>query len=111
MIEGPEDWAVFTDPDVFGEPVTYSSQGQSPITINAIFSAAYAFVGGRGQAGVATTTPVLTFGGDQVAFVPAQNDLVTLTRSHPGFPAGTTLRVADPQPDGSGLFRLILERA
>lgn len=110
MIEGADEWAVFTDPDVFGEPVTYTGQGQNPATITAIFTAAHAVVSGGIGPGVATTEPVLTVGADQLAFSPAKCDQVALTRSHPGFPAGTTFRVADPQPDGSGLIRLILER-
>ena len=110
MIEGPDEWAVFTDPDVFGEPVTYAGQGQTPVTVNALFTAGHAVVAQGPGPGVATTEPVLSLGTDQLSFTPAQGDQVTLTRSHPGFPAGTVLNVADPQPDGSGLIRLILER-
>ncbi|MQQ09107.1 hypothetical protein GFB49_11630 [Epibacterium sp. SM1979] len=110
MIEGPEEWAIFTDPDVFGEVITYQGQGQTPAEITAVFSAPYALIDGGPGPGVATTQPTLTFGSEQLTFTPRQGDQVTLTQSHPGFPAGTTLRVADPQPDGAGLIRLILER-
>lgn len=111
MIEGASEWAVFTDPDVFGEPVTYTGHGQAPATVTAIFTAAQAVVAQGPGPGVASTEPVLTLGADQLSFTPAQGDQVTTTRPHPGFPAGTTFTVADPQPDGSGLIRLILERS
>lgn len=110
MIEGAAEWAVFTDPEVFGEPVAYAGTGQAPVSIPAIFTAANATAADGIGGGVATTEPVLTFGADQLPFAPAQGDLVTLTRAHPGFPAGSVFRVAHPQPDGSGLIRLILER-
>lgn len=110
MIESPAEWAVFTDPAVFGEPVTYAGQGQAPLEIAAIFTAAEAVTAQGAGPGVATTEPVLTLGADQLPFAPAQDDQVTLIRARPGFPSGTTLTVAHPQPDGSGLIRLILER-
>jgi hypothetical protein len=110
MIEGAAEWAVFTDPDVFGEPVTYTGQAQAPAQITGIFTAARAVVVAGPGPGVATTEPVLSIAASALTFTPAQGDQVTLARSHPGFPAGTTLIVADPQPDGSGLIRIILRR-
>ena len=110
MIETAADWAVFTDPEAFGEAVSYAGHGQAPVTITALFTAA-GIVSAQGTGpGVSTTEPVLTFGAMQLPFGPSQGDLVTLTQAHPGFAAGTTLRVADTQPDGSGMIRLILER-
>ncbi|MBO9467060.1 hypothetical protein J7443_17585 [Tropicibacter sp. R15_0] len=109
-IEGADDWAVFTDPDVFGENVIFTGQGADPLTISAIFTTPGAVVASGFQAGVATTEPMLTLGVAQLPFTPAQHDQVQLTVGHPGFPAGTALRVADVQPDGSGMIRLILER-
>lgn len=111
MIEGADEWAVFTDPDVFGEPVTYTGAGQAPVSVTAIFTAAQSVAGGGAGPGISNTEPVLTFFADQLGFDPAADDLVTLTRSHPGYPAGTVLSVTELQPDGSGLVRAILERA
>ncbi|MEL7166692.1 MAG: hypothetical protein AAGL96_14570 [Pseudomonadota bacterium] len=110
MIEGPDEWAVFTDPDVFGEVVTYQPQGQASVAVTAIFTAAQAVVAQGPGPGVASTEPILTLGEATLPSPPAAGDLVTLTVSHPGFPAGTTFKVAEPQPDGSGMTRLILER-
>lgn len=106
MIESPDDWAIFTNPNDFGEAVTYTRQGQAPVSVNGIFTAAYALI----AQGVASTSPVLAIGEAALPFTPEDGDLVTLTRNHADYPAGTILRVADPQPDGSGLIRLILER-
>lgn len=106
MIESPDDWAIFTNPDDFGEPVTYQRQGQPEFVANGIFTAAYALI----AQGIASTAPVLAIGEATLTLTPEEGDLITLTRNHADYPAGTTLRVADPQPDGSGLIRLILER-
>lgn len=110
MIEAADDWAVFMDPDTFGEPVSYEGTGQTAQTITAIFTAANANVGSAGP-GFSTTEPVLTFFAGQLAFDPAEGDRVTLTVAHTGFEAGTVFAVTDPQPDGTGLIRAILERA
>ncbi|PYG32415.1 head-tail joining protein [Pelagimonas varians] len=110
MIEGLDEWAVFTDPNDFGEHVTITRAGQTPVQITALFSAAGVVEADGFQAGVATTEPVLTFGASALPFDPAQDDQVTLSRSHPGFPAGTVLRMAHVQPGGSGQIRAILER-
>jgi len=106
MIESADDWAVFTNPDDFGEEITYQRPGQAAVSANGIFTAAYALI----AQGVASTAPVLAIGEASLPITPEGGDLITLTRNHADSPAGTTLRVADPQPDGSGLIRLILER-
>lgn len=101
MLEGPAEWAVFMDPDVFGEPVTYVTPGQPPVATHGIFTAAHAEVS-RGAGSVGTTVPVLTIGATSLPFTPQAGDQVTVKAQ--------AYRVADPQPDGSGLIRLILER-
>lgn len=106
MIETPADWDVFMNPADFGEMVTYQGSGQAPASIPGIFTAAYALI----AQGVASNAPVLVIGEVALPFTPEAGDLITLTRNHADYPAGTVLRVADPQPDGSGLIRLILER-
>jgi hypothetical protein len=110
MIESPADWAVFTDPEVFGAPVTYTGEGQAPLEIAAIFTAAGTVAAQGSGPGVSSTEPVLTLGADQLPFTPARGDRVALIRAQAGFPAGTAFTVVHPQPDGSGLIRLILER-
>ena len=101
MLEGPGEWAVFMDPDTFGQPVIYTGAGRPPVSIHGIFTAAHAEVA-RGAGSVATTVPVLTLGEATLQFTPRAGDTVTVS--------GQPYRVADPQPDGSGLIRLILER-
>ncbi|RWR09710.1 head-tail joining protein [Paenirhodobacter populi] len=96
MIEGPEDWATFMDPAVFGEVVSYTPAGLGARDLPAIFTAASAEV-----AGTSTVSPVLAIGG-VLGFTPAPDDVVTVR--------GVEYRVADDQPDGTGLVRLILER-
>lgn len=102
MIEGAAEWAVFTDDAVFGEPVVYTPAGQPDQPINGIFSAAHQETSRGGFPGVSTVAPVLTVGATQLPAPPQAGD-VLLAR-------GTSYRVADVQPDGSGLYRLILER-
>ena len=106
MIGGADDWEIFTSPDDFGEVVTYEQEGQPPFSVNGIFTAAFALI----AQGVASTAPILAIGEGATPSPPEAGDLITLTRNHAGYPPGTTLRVADPQPDGTGLIRLILER-
>ncbi|MEP1612666.1 MAG: hypothetical protein ABJL72_12190 [Roseobacter sp.] len=106
MIEGPDEWAVYLDPQAFGEPFTYQAQGQMPVEIPGIFTAAYALA----AQSFATTAPVIAISEAALPSPPRAGDLVTLQRNHAGFPAGTQLLVADPQSDGTGLIRLILER-
>lgn len=97
MIEGPDDWAVFMDPEVFGETVFYEPEGGEAQSLPAIFTAAHATV-----ADTATVSPVLSLAGPLLGFIPAAGDAVTVR--------GITYRVAEPQPDGTGLIRCILER-
>lgn len=101
MIESPDDWATFMDPSGFGEPVTYSGHGVDPLVIMGIFTAAH-LMASPGMAPVSTTAPVLVIGAAQLPFAPAQGDEITR--------GAEVWRVADTQPDGTGLIRLILER-
>lgn len=101
MIESPDDWSTFMDPAVFGEPVTYAGQGIDPVTVSGIFTAAH-LMASPGMAPVSTTAPVLVIGAAQLPFAPAAGDEITR--------GAEVWRVADPQPDGTGLIRLILER-
>ncbi|WP_282129266.1 head-tail joining protein [Roseobacter litoralis] len=105
-IEGPDEWAVFLNTDDFGESVTYRANSRPPVSITGIFTAAYALA----TQGVATTAPVLVIAETALTTPPQAGDLVTLHKNHADICAGTVLRVADPQSDGSGMARLILER-
>ena len=96
MIEGPDEWAVFMDPSVFGEPVTYTPSGGIAQSLAAVFTAAHATT-----LDTSTVAPVLALF-PPAGLLPAAGDGVALR--------GISYRVADVQPDGTGLTRLILER-
>ncbi|MBT8169876.1 head-tail joining protein [Falsiruegeria litorea] len=109
MIEGPEDWAVFMDPNDFGLPVTYQGAGQAPVNITGIFTAAH-YEAARGLGSVSTVTPVLTIAANALPFALTAGDQLTINQAVAEYTAGTVFKVADSQPDGSGMVRLILER-
>lgn len=102
---GADDWGVFFDPAAFGDVLTYRPAGRAPFAACGIFTAAHAEIarGGFGP-GVSGAAPVLTLPPDETLGVtPRPGDLVTVR--------GGDWRVADVQRDGSGMARLILERA
>jgi hypothetical protein len=102
-IETSADLEILLDPEVFGTRVRYMAEGRPTRAVVGIFTAAHAVLA-RGEAiGVSSLAPVLTvaaahFGTDP----PASGDRLEAE--------GTTYVVSDPQPDGSGLIRLVLER-
>ncbi|QDF14257.1 head-to-tail joining protein [Dinoroseobacter phage vB_DshS-R4C] len=101
MIESLADWSIFTDPDVFGEPVTWTTP-PLPDPVPAIFTDASEDRPATLGPGVLTIAPTLTLGAAQLPFSPARNHRCTVR--------GITYRVAEVQPDGSGGLRLLLER-
>ena len=107
LFDEPADWQVFFDtgPGGAAEVVTYHPAAAADVELPALFTAAHALVaGGGGGVGVSTATPILTIpDAQQWGVVPAVGDEVTRR--------AVLYRVADIQPDGSGLIRLILERA
>lgn len=102
---GNDDWSLFMDPSVFGDPVIYRPDGAPVFETAGIFTMAAAEVarGGFGP-GVSGAAPVLTLPpADQLPVDPAPGDVVSLRAAD--------WRVADVQTDGAGMVRLILERA
>jgi hypothetical protein len=104
-IETAADFELWLDPAVFGSAFTYS--GGSPArlrTLAGIFSKAHAIEAPAGDwPGVSTTAPVLTCRAADLPPGAAAGDSVALD--------GAAWAVRDIQPDGTGLARLILERA
>lgn len=91
-----EDLSAFLDPTVFGELVTVGS-----VTgVRAIFDDAYA-LGNVGTNGMASSQPALTLA---TADVPAQ------PRGKPAVVRGLDYVIADHEPDGTGISRLLLEK-
>jgi hypothetical protein len=102
-IETPADLEQLLDPDVFGTAVRYMRTGAADREITGIFTAAHAVLARGDAIGVSSLAPVLTvaeahFGADP----PASGDRLEAD--------GAFYVVSDPQPDGSGLIRLVLER-
>lgn len=102
MIEDASTWAVFMDEATFGESVTYTPQGGGALAITAILTNAHAERGGGDFPGLSVTAPVLALPDSFLPAPPLVGDAVTAR--------GVAYRVADVQPDGTGLSRLILER-
>lgn len=101
-IEAAADWEVYFDPDVWGEEMTYTAAPAAPAEFVGIYHAPHARRLEVGAAGVSTTAPVVVAPLLRLPVDPAVDHIVAAR--------GTTWRVADFEPDGTGLVRLILER-
>ncbi|MGX0875926.1 hypothetical protein ACSSV4_000598 [Roseovarius sp. MBR-154] len=101
-IEDPGDHDLFTDPEVFGDLAQYTPQGGALIEVPGIFTAAHARVLDGAGPGVSSVSPVFAIFEDALPESPAQGDTLDLR--------GQSWRVADLEPDGTGMVRLILER-
>jgi hypothetical protein len=99
--EGAAELAVFFDAaDGFGELATFTHAGGVATELVVIWTDAH--VERPGAFGtVSGTQPVVTLALDHLAAPPAQGDAITVR--------GATWRVADVQPGGTGLVRLMLE--
>ena len=105
VFDDPADWQVFFDVAAAAEAVTYHPAAAADVELAGIFTAAHTIAarGGR-DAGVSTATPILTLPpAHRLPVTPAVGDELTCR--------AVLYRVADLQPDGSGMIRLILERA
>ncbi len=102
-IEDAADLALFFDPDVFGEVVGYVLAAGGGFDVAGIYTDAHTTAAGGEFPGVSTITPVLTLAAASLPAGAGQGDQVSRAD-------GSLFRVADIQPDGSGLVRLILER-
>ncbi|MBW4709575.1 hypothetical protein KX928_17450 [Roseobacter sp. YSTF-M11] len=94
--------SIFFDPAVFGTPATFFPVEGGSWPIDGIYSEAYALA--QSGPGVASTAPIYTIDATTQPRTPTQDDRLTISGKG-------DFVVNDPQPDGSGLIRLILERA
>lgn len=87
----------------FGQPVTYTPSGGSPITINGVFDAAHSEVGmGSHVPGVSSVSPRLGIRLADLPAKPKKGDLVAI--------GATTYRVIDSEEDGDGGSTLRLQK-
>jgi hypothetical protein len=94
-----DDWDVFFDPDDFGDTAFWETQEVESASIDGIFQATAEVV----LDGVSAVLPTFTTSEDLIPSTVAQGDDVEVR--------DTNYRVSDIQLDGSGLARVILERA
>ncbi|AKU43298.1 head-to-tail joining protein [Rhodobacter phage RcCronus] len=99
---GGDDWDVFFDPDDFADSAVWDTQAGEFVEIDGIFEAGREVVLAGDGAGISAIMPVLTVASDSVPATAAQGDDLEVRDKN--------FRVADLQPDGSGLTRVILER-
>ena len=94
-----DDWDVFFDPADFGDTAFWETQEAESASIDGIFQATAEVV----LDGISAVLPTFTTSEDLTPSTAAQGDDVEVR--------DTNYRVSDIQPDGSGLARVILERA
>lgn len=97
-----EDWDVFFDPADFADAATWDTQSGELVDLNGIFEEAREVALAGDAVGVSAIYSVLTVASVEVPASAAQGDDLEI--------ANVNYRVADLQPDGSGLTRVILER-
>lgn len=98
MIESAADRALFCDPAAFGATAAWHpAGGGGPIPLRGVFTPAHAVILGD----VSGLAPVMVLSLD--AGLPAVGDELRSL-------GGANWRVADVQPDGTGMARLILEK-
>lgn len=100
-VETPADLAVLFSAEDFGQSATYTVAGGSGVGIEGIFTNAHADVAPLDGRGISTVTPVFTVATLSLPPGAAQGDVLET--------GGSIWRVADLQPDGTGLTRIILE--
>ncbi|MFN3616028.1 MAG: hypothetical protein ACK4WC_15925 [Rubrimonas sp.] len=107
MLEDDAARAVFMDSAVFGQATLYDPQDGAEVAVLGIFTAAHARRAEAAGLAVSTAEPVLTvFAADLPAGAllrRGDGDAVTIN--------ATRYSVRDIEPDGSGLARIVLERA
>lgn len=100
-VEDAADWDVFLDGDVFAAAATWTRPAMAGVTVRGIRAEAHAVAAGGDFPGVSTTAPVFTTAAAELPADAAQGDTLTID--------GAPWRVADLQPDGAGMVRVILE--
>lgn len=103
-VEGPDEWAILMD-DALADAMTYTPDpdlpGATPVSVTGFFTAANAAIASGEFPPVSTVAPLATLALIDLPQPPAPGDIL----EHDG----TAYRVADTQPDGTGLVRLVLE--
>jgi hypothetical protein len=97
-----DDWGTFMDPADFAHAFAWESTAEF-VEGYGLFNAAHEVALSGEFGGVSTRQPVLTVAESHMPTDAAQGDEVECK--------GRNWRVADIQPDGSGLARVILERS
>lgn len=107
MLEDDAARAVFMDPDVFGQAARYDPADGAEVALLGVFTAAHARRAEATGLAVSTADPVLTVFAAELPAGALQRrgdgDAVTIN--------ATRYSVRDIEPDGSGLARIVLERA
>ena len=100
MIEDGTDRALFMDPRDFGAVGVFTPAGGEGVAVAGIFDAAHREAV-QAEAGVSTSAPAFTVFATDLPAGAAQGDALEVE--------GRRWRVADMEPDGTGLVRLVLE--
>lgn len=100
---GNDDWGVFMSPEDFGDRVFWETCEGESAEMEGLFQASREVVLPGDGVGVSALMPVLTVPESAIPETASQDDDVEIK--------GRNYRVADIQPDGSGLALIILERA
>ncbi len=98
-----DDWGVFFDPDDFADMAVWDTQEGETVDIHGIFEAAREVALQGESVGISAVLPVLTVAEDQIPATASQGDDLEID--------GVNFIISDIQPDGSGLTRVVLERA
>lgn len=98
-----DDWDVFFDPADFADSAAWETQEGEFVDLDGIFEAGREVALSGDAVGISAVLPVLTVAAESIPATAAQGDDLEIR--------GVNYRVTDIQPDGSGLARVILERA
>lgn len=102
MIWGPEEWDIVLGLDDFAAAGAWAlAVGGAPGPVRGIFTRDHLVAAGGDFPGVSTTAPAFAMPEAELPTGAAQGDTLTI--------GATVYRVADIQPDGAGLVRVILE--
>ncbi len=95
-----EDFDVFFDPDVFGEPFTYTPEVGASVAGIGVFDDAYTAAQG-GEVMVASSTPQIQYETAKINPAPRYGERLTVK--------GQDYTIVGIQPDGTGVTTLMLE--
>ena len=99
---GTDDWGIFMSPDEFGDRAFWETLEGEFAEVGGIFEKAREVVLPGDGGGVSALMPVLLLPETAIPGTASQGDDVEIK--------GRNYRVADIQPDGSGLAFIILEK-